>query len=143
MDSSEVYRLLSRRVRRGVVVFGALSLVCCIASGLAFAEKQTAWAVAGFEGAILLGLGFRHVRGRDISARKLSSNPQLVYWVHPTVIPANEQWTLQLTTVQSISLHLRDGSQFDACLSPTEMESFFTWLKCQNPSMRMGAYDGA
>jgi hypothetical protein len=123
------------------MIFGALFAVLCACSGLALAEKQTAWAVAAFEAAILVGLGFRHVRSRDISARKISDNPQLVYWAHPTVIPANEQWLLTNTTVQSLSLHLRDGSQFDACLSPKEMESFIGWLKCQNPTIRMGAYD--
>src|SRR5438045_720929 len=131
MQAQEVYRLLVRRIRRGVIIFGALSVVLCISSALAVANKQTAWAVAAFVAAILVGLGFLHVRSRDISARKISGNPQIVYWVHPTAIPPNEQWLLRYTTVQSLSLHLRDGSQFDACLSPKEMESFITWLRCQ------------
>jgi len=141
MQAQEVYRLLVRRVRRGIIIFGVLFVVLCISSGLASAEKQRAWAVAAFVAAILVGLGFRHVRSRDISARKISANPQIVYWAHPTVIPANEQWLLSQTTVQSLSLHLRDGSQFDACLSPKEMESFITWLRQSNPSIRFGAYD--
>ncbi len=141
MHAQEVYRLLVRRIRRGIIIFGVLSIVLCISSGLALASKQTAWSVAAFVAAILVGLGFRHVRSRDILARKISTHPQLVYWAHPTVIPANEQWLLKNTTVQSLSLHLRDGSQFDACLSPKEMESFIGWLKCQNPSIRIGAYD--
>src|SRR5262245_60380170 len=112
MQAQEVYRLLSRRIRRGLIVFGALSVVLWISSGLALANRQIAWAVAEFMTAILVGLGFRHVRSRDISARIISSNPQVVYWVHPTVVPAKEQWLLRYTTVNSLSLHLRDGSQF-------------------------------
>jgi hypothetical protein len=141
MQAQEVYRLLVRRIRRGTVIFGALSVVLCIGSGLALANRHTAWAVAAFVAAILVGLGFRHVRSRDISARKISANPQIVYWARPTVIPANEQWLLRNTSVQSLSLHLRDGSQFDACLSPREMESFVAWLRQSNPSIRLGAYD--
>jgi len=141
MQAQEVYRLLVRRVRRGIVMFGTLSAVLCIASGLALADRHTAWAAAAFVAAILVGLGFRHVRSRDISARKISANPKIVYWAHPTVIPANEQWLLRNTTVQSLSLHLRDGSQFDACLSPTEMESFIAWLRESNPAIRLGTYD--
>ena len=141
MQAQEVYRLLVRRIRRGIVIFGVLSLVLCISSGLALAGKQTAWALAALVAAIVAGLGFRHVRSREISARKISANPQIVYWAHPTVIPANEQWLLRNTTVQSLSIHLRDGSQFDACLSPEEMESFVSWLRQSNPSIRLGAYD--
>jgi hypothetical protein len=141
MPAQEVYRLLVRRIRRGFIIFGVLSVVLCMGSGLAWADGQTAWAVAAFIAAILVGLGFRHVRSRDISARKVSANPQIVYWAHPTVIPANEQWLLRHTTVQSLSLHLRDGTQFDACLSPKEMESFIAWLRQSNPEVRLGAYD--
>ena len=129
MQAQEVHRLLVRRVRRGIVIFGAMSVVLCIASGFALAGRHTAWAVAAFVTAILVSLGFRHVKSRDISARKIATNPQIVYWAHPTVIPANEQWLLRQTTVQSLSLHLRDGSQFDACLSPEEMERFIGWLR--------------
>jgi hypothetical protein len=143
MQAQEIYRLLVRRIRRGIVVFGALFVGLCIASGLALADRHTAWAAAAFVAAVLAGLGFRHVRSRDISARKISANAKIVYWAHPTVIPANEQWTLRYTTVQSLSLHLRDGSQFDACLSPKEMESFIAWLRQSNPSIRFGAYDTA
>ena len=141
MQAQEVYRLLVRRIRRGVIIFGTLSVVLCVSSGVALANKHTVWAAAAFAWAILAGGGFRHVRNRDLSARKISDNPQIVYWAHPTVIPANQRWLLRYATWQSLSLHLRDGSQFDACLSPKEMESFVIWLKCQNPSFRMGDYD--
>jgi len=141
MQTQEVYHLLVRRVRRGIVIFGVLSVALCIASGVAFAEKRTAWGVAGFVAAILVGLGFHHVRSRDISARKISASPQIVFWAHPTVIHPNQQWLLRTTTVQSLTLHLRDGSRFDACLSPAEMESFIAWLRHSNPSIRFGAYD--
>jgi hypothetical protein len=141
MEPNEIYRLLSRRMRRGVIIFGTLFVVLCISCGLAFADKQTSWAVASFVTAILMGLAFRHVRSRDTAARKIASNPHLVFWAHPTVIPANQQWLLRYTTVQSLSLHLRDGGQFDACLSSNEMETFISWLMAQNPSIRMGAFD--
>ncbi len=141
MQAQEVYRLLVRRIRRGIIIFGALSAILCMASAFASANRHTGWAAAAFVAAVLVGLGFRHVRNRDISARKISANPKIVYWAHPTVIPANEQWLLRNTTVQSLSLHLRDGSQFDACLSPREMEDFIAWLRDSNPGIRLGAYD--
>jgi hypothetical protein len=141
MQAQQVYRLLVRRIRRGIVIFGVLSAVLCIASGFALVHRQTAWAIAAFAAATLVGLGFRHVRSRDISARKISTDPRIVYWAHATPIPANEQWLLRHTTVQSLSLHLRDGTQFDACLSPDEMKSFVEWLRQSNPQIRLGPYD--
>lgn len=141
MEAPEVYRMLSRRIRRGIVIFGALAIGLCVLSGVALANRERAWGASAFSAALLFHLGFQHVRSRDIAARKISEQPQLVYWAHATVIPSRQQQLLALTNVQSLTLHLRDGTQFDACLAPDEMMKFTSWLTERNPSMRKGTYD--
>ena len=48
MQASEVYRMLSRRMRRGTIIFGVLLVALCVFDGLALADRNVAWAVAVF-----------------------------------------------------------------------------------------------
>jgi hypothetical protein len=141
MQSTEVYRLLSRRTRRGRYIFGTLAIVLPVSGGLALAAGRGSWAVAAFFAGLLFALGFHHVRERDASARCVAENPQLVYWAHPTMIPSQNRWLFAFTQLRFLMLHLRDGRQFEAGLPPDEMTSFVAWLTQQNPTMRMGIYD--
>lgn len=143
MEAQDIYRLLARRMRRGLVIFGVLFTAMCITSGVAEFQGHKTLAGGAFVAVFLFLLGFRHIQSRVNLARIISTSPQIVYWAHQTVIPPNQQWLLRTTTVQSLALHLRDGRQFEACLSPQEMESFIAWLKQSNPSIRFGAYDQA
>jgi len=141
MQSSEVYRLLSRRPRRGRIIFGTLSLAFPVFGGFALATDRVAWAVAAFFAGLLFGLGFRHVWERDASAWSVAQDPQLVYWAHPTKIPAQNGWLFAFTRLRFLTLHLRDGRQFEAGLPPDEMSLFVSWLTEQNPTVRMGTHD--
>ena len=138
MEAQDVCRLLVRRIRRGMVIFPILFFALCITSGAAEFERHTTLAGAAFVAAFFAIVGFYHVKGRANLARIISANPQIIYWAHPTMVPPNQQWLLRNMTVQSLTLHLRDGNQFDACLSPKEMEEFIQWLRQSNPSIRFG-----
>ncbi len=141
MQPPEVYRLLSRRVRRGEIIFGVLSFVLYASSVAALVTGRGSLAFGTFPAGLLCGLALQHVRDRNASARIVSENPHLVFWAHPTVIPYHNRWLFRFTRLHFLMLHLRDGKQFEAGLSPGEMRSFVAWLTEQNPSVRMGDYD--
>ena len=141
MQPSEIYRLLGCRPRRGRIVFGTLFLACSVSGGFALAIDRVAWVVAAFFAGLLVGLGFRHVRERDVSARSVAECPELVYWAHPATIPVQDGWLFACTHLRFLMLHLRDGRQFEAGLPPDEMSLFISWLTEQNPTIRMGTYD--
>ena len=83
MEASEVASLLTRRYRRGLVIFSTLWLASIIWGGHKLvASNNRSWAAAAFFAAILLGLGFNHARKGFVSAKHVSANPGMVYWAH-------------------------------------------------------------
>ena len=141
MQSSQVYRLLVRRIRRGLIIFSILWLVSSASGGLALiCPGGRPWAVAAFLAGILFYLGADHVRKRDASAWRVSENPQLVYWAHP-MTPHQPLSDRAIHDCTLLMLHLRDGTEFEVGLPVAEMRSFVTWLSERNPSVRWGVYD--
>ena len=85
-------------------------------------------------------LGMQHVRARHISAWKVFENPQIVYWAHSTTRHqhlADEA----IRDCRLLTLHLRDGRQFEVGLPPAEMRNFIDWLTERNPSVQWSAFD--
>jgi hypothetical protein len=141
MEQPEAYCLFMRRVRRGAIIFKILSLVFTGVAGLALATPGLRpWAAAAFLLGVCCLLGVRHVGGRYISARKVSENPQIVYWAHPTR-PFESLSNDAIEECKLLLLHLRHGTQLEINLPPAEMRNFVAWLKERNSSMRWGAYD--
>jgi hypothetical protein len=141
MQSTEVYRMLARRPRRGRAIFGTLALVLPVFAGISLVLGRGAWTLAAFLAGLLFALGFYHVTQREASARSIAENPQLVFWAHPTVIRPQNRWLFAFARLRFLMLHLRDGRQFEAGLPPDEMSAFISWLTEHNPDMRMGTYD--
>lgn len=141
MQPSEVFRLLTCGIRRGLIMFSILWLVSigCTGSALLVSSLHP-WAVAGFLAAILLGLAWIHVRGRYLAAWKVSENPQLVYWAHSRELPRRVA-RYGMRDYKVLMLHLRDGHQYEFNLSPDDLHKFTNWLSERNPSVRWGAYD--
>ena len=138
MESSELDRFLTRRFRRGLVIFSILWLISVGWAGQTLvASGNRAWAVAAFFAAMLSGLGFQHVRKGFIVAKRVSANPKIVYWAHSSGL----RLPLSTKSQNFFILHLRDGSQLEVLLPEAEMTKFIDWLKEQNPSVRMGPYD--
>ena len=141
MQSTEVYHMLVRRPRRGRFIFGTLALSLYFSTGVFLVAGRGSWAAAAFLAGLLCALGFHHVSEREASGRSVAEKPQLVFWAHPTIIPAQSRWLFAFTHLHFLMLHLRDGRQFEAGLPPDEMSTFISWLTEQNPTMRMGTYD--
>ena len=141
MQSSEVYRLLARRIRRGLIIFPTLLLVTIVSSGVAtVVTGGRPWAFVGLLPGFLFYFGWKHVFNRNVTARRVSEYPQLVYWAHPTV-------PFQIVSGDAIHdctlllLHLRDGREFEVGLPTAQMRAFIAWLVERNPSVRLGPYD--
>jgi hypothetical protein len=140
METSEVVRLLTRRFRRGLVIFPTLWLALVVFAGQTLiASRNRPWGVAAFITAILIGLGFHQVRKGFVLAKKVSANPRIVYWAHSS----SQRLPFSTNSLNYFMLHLRDGCQLEVHLPPTEMAKFIDWLKEQNPSVRLGPYDDA
>jgi len=141
MESTEVYRLLTRQIRRGLIVFPTLGLVSCAFGGVVLnTATLRPWALAALLAGINLFLGWNHVRKRAVAARKVSQNPRIVYWSHPNtrIRPLSYEAIEECTL---ITVHLRDATQLEVGLPPAQMRSFVAWLKEQNPTIRWGVYD--
>jgi hypothetical protein len=141
MQPPEVLRLLTREIRRGGITFRILWLVSIGCTGAALLVPGfRCWAVAGFLASMLFMLGWIHARARYLSAWVVCDRPQLVYWAHPTQAKDNRISEEAIDDCKLLTLHLRDGTQFQARLSAEEMRSFIAWLIEQNPSIIWGAY---
>src|SRR5580698_10568023 len=138
MEIPEGYQLFLRRGPRGIMIFGILRIVSAVFGGVALTiPGYRAWAVASILAYGLFSVGLHHVRGWYVSARKVSENPQLVYWAHPTAVRQHLS-SAAIQNCKLLTLHLRDGTQFEvgARMSQKEIRSFIAWLSESNSSIR-------
>jgi hypothetical protein len=141
MQPNEVFRLINRRLRRGVILFKFLQIVSIVGTGAALLfPSWRPWAATAFLGAVLFGVAWIHVRGMYHSAWKLCNEPQIVYWAY-SVDKRGHISEGPTATSTRLVLHLRDGTKCEIGLSASEMEKFVTWLKESNPSVRWGDFD--
>ena len=151
MQPAEIYRLLTQRVRRGLIIFTGLWFASVISCGLLMVYPAgRPWAAAIFLVGMFAGLGRAHVYKRNVAARKVAFDPRLVYWAHPILglrkdphdprpIGAFSSEAILDCTV--LTLHLRDGTHCEVSLPNPEMHVFVAWLSEKNPTVRMGTYD--
>ena len=141
MEQPKAYRSFIRRVRCGVFLFQILTLASPVFGAWALATPGCrSWAAVCFLVALLFGLARNQVRGRYISARKVSETPQIVYWAHPTR-PFEPRSNETIGECKLLMLHLQDGTQLEVDLPPAEMCRLIDWLTEKNPSIRLGVYD--
>lgn len=141
MEAPEVYRLLVRRLRHGLIICRTLFVISAASAAAAcFVPGGPPWAVAAFLAGIMLHLVSDHIRRRNAGAWTVSVLPEIVYWAHPTCAtqPVSGE---PVEDCRFLLLHLRDGTQFEVHLLPSEMRSFVSWLSERNPSVRWGEYD--
>jgi hypothetical protein len=140
MTSSEIYRMLSRRARRGAIICSALWIAsfAAIVWASVTAGGQP-WVVAALLASILLYLAFNHVRKGKFLAWSVSEKPQIVYWAQHNAV--TERFSPDVIDFKSVTLHLRTGQQLEVHLGTAEMRDFITWLLDRNPSIRLGQYD--
>lgn len=140
LSASDIQRLLSIKVRRGQFIAGVLS-----AAGMAVAiyaitiSPSIPWAITGALCALVFGTAFGLARRKLDLARRISLDPGLVYWAHPTVL----RQIVGGATIDStfITLHSRIGGSFEVGMSREEMLAVVSWLRQHNPGIRLGPYD--
>lgn len=140
MQPSEVYRLLGRRARRGLIIFPSLWFASLATVAVAsLIPGGHSWAVAAIFASILSYVAFGHVRKGLFLAWTVSENPQLVYWAQPNIVV--EKVSPDLIDFKFLTLHLRNGQRLEVHLPAPEMSRFIVWLSKRNPSIRWGPYD--
>ncbi|MCE5231275.1 hypothetical protein LLG95_16990 [bacterium] len=132
---------LVKRTRRGPYIFGILWLgsvvLICLAANT---PGYKLCALIGFFASFIFFFGGMHVGERHAPLLKISKNPQLVFWAHPSEGIGQISKT-PIENCCNLALHLRDGSQVTVYFSPMQMQEFALWLKEQNPTIRWGDYD--
>jgi hypothetical protein len=139
-EADGIARLLMKRPRRGVIFFGTLQIVSSLAFAIGLIAGQYFGAVGSFFAAILFGLGLDHVKKKRTAALLVVRDPQMVYWAHPTRVTQAMSRHL-VANIAPLTVHLRNGEQFEATLAPSEQKQFVEWLSRVNTSMRWGPYD--
>lgn len=141
MNPPEIYHLLTRRVRIGRIVFGSIMVVACAFLGFAcLAVDGKPWAVSAFCVGGIFHYAFIQMKRKEEIARKVSVEPGLVYWVHPTRLRRQLSKDAFLDC-SLITLHLRDASQYEVGMASEDIRIFVGWLLEHNPSVRVGSYD--
>lgn len=141
MDTTQIHHMLTRNIRRGLIIFSILKLISIIFCGFALVtDGLRPWAAVSFMASIIFLLGFIHVQKRGIAAWKVSQDPQIVYWAHPSTAhePLSSNSILEC---RILTLHLRDATQLEVNLPLEQMHSFIAWLKEHNSTIRWGSYD--
>src|SRR5687768_2617421 len=85
MEASEVYRLLTPRIRRGRVISRILiyaSVICFLAAVVG----RSSWALTAGSVGVLSYMLSVHVGKRNAAAKVVSENPRSVYWAHATSV---------------------------------------------------------
>jgi len=139
MQSLDVYRLLTTRLRRGFVIGRILRLVCLISACAIYITDGIPWAVVAFLLCLISHMHFVNVCKSLDSAYEISRNSQIVYWAHPT--SANVVCLdVPIDECTAMLLHLRDGATLEISLPKEKMRTVVDWLVEQNPSLRLGPY---
>lgn len=131
MQSSEVYSLLVRRIRRGMVIFSTLWLVAIVAGALAFwGPRIGPWGIAIFLTAMFCRFCFGQVRQSSLLAREISADPGIVAWAQLSKIRP------VFMSDRFLNLDLHDGRKFEVGLPLDEMRTFILWMSERNPAIR-------
>lgn len=133
--------MLTRDIRRGLIIFSTLRLISIVFCVFAFmTDGLRPWAALSFIASVIFMLSVNHVQKRAIAAEKVSRDPQIVYWAHPTT--AHEPLSSNsIHECRLLMLHLRDATQLEVNLPLKQMHSFITWLEEHNSTIRWGSYD--
>lgn len=135
MQSPEVFRLLTRRIRRGFWICRVLWwITAALFVVLLFFPVGRLWAVAALIASIHFYIGSAFAARKMRTAVTISEDPGQVYWVAPTTPPP-------LLSDTFITFHLRDGAKLEVGLPIDELRRLLPWLKQHEGSLRVGAYD--
>ncbi len=137
LTAGDICRLLSTKVLRGRLICGIVFAASMIGFAYAWMEPgKIPWAAASILLGFLSAFGFYTANQKLDLARRISADPTLVYWAHPTVL----RQRVGGATIDStfITLHSRNARTFEVGMSRKEMLAVVSWLRDHNPEIRLG-----
>jgi hypothetical protein len=143
MLTTEGFQSLICKILRGAIIFRILRIVFIALAGFALYLGSYSWALLAFLVAVSCSLLLQLVLGRRYAGVwKVSTDPKVVYWAHPT--PGfDKSIDAPISECRHITLHLRDGTYVEIDLTVSQMKEFVAWLTEHNPSIRCGRYDNS
>ena len=167
MCPTDLYKAVTRRYRRGFMLFRVLFNVSMICLGCSYFLVSPWLPWAAF--ACLAGVLFLKASSNSASdyalADAICRGPALVYWVQPVSMPAatrhrnvfpgllsgmriydkktEESYRMAAGATglwEFVQLHLRDGNHLEVRLSTPQMRELIAWLTEMNPSLRVGDF---
>lgn len=145
MESSDVYRLLVLRIRRGMIILPVLVLITIVIEFAQFfipgGRPFGIAAFLAFLAGVCLKFFYGHVRKRNADAWHIAYHPyrvdraQPMNWIKP--VAEGEIWKGEF-----LMLYLFDGTEFEVGLPVAEMQRFVNWLHEVNPSVQWGRIAG-
>ncbi len=140
LTSVQISDLLSAKPRRGKVAMLLIGMIGALACAyFAVARHSTPWAVVcgmaacfGFYCSVRLGQ-------KVALANRLAMNPQLVFWIHPTLL--RQQVSGKTFETPFITLHSKDAGTFEVGMPVDSLVAITHWYQEQNHAVRVGAFD--
>lgn len=130
VDPAELYRLVTRRFSRGLLICRVLrdgSAAALLLTSLA--RLGVSWCAVE----LLFGALFHFAKAtfarNSCLARRIVEDPTLVYWAQLCY----QRSDALVGTWQLGRLHLRDGEQLELYLRPAGMRAVLDWLSTMNP----------
>lgn len=140
LSSDDIYRLLATQFRRGcaigsifsVIGFVSFFIIVFLCHNVTLAIGSIVWSIS-FR--VFAMLSYQKIR----LAHHLSVEPRLVYWAHPQRSLIRSR--LIKYKHELLTLHSRTGQSLEVAMSREQILSVITWLRQQNPDIRVGDYD--
>jgi hypothetical protein len=140
LNSAEISDLLSAKPRRGKVAMLLIAVIGALACAyFAVIRQSIPWAVVcGMAACFGFYCSIRFGQKVDLASR-LATNPQLVFWIHPTLL--KQQVSGKTFETPFITLHSKDAGTFEVAMPVDRLVAITHWYQEQNPTVRVGAFD--
>lgn len=136
LSPDDIFRILAAKIRRGGTICVALLLLGLLGVFVSLFYRSPLGAVSGVVLFIASKAGVMLVHQKLQLARRISLEPQLVYWARPC-----RSTILAYTCI--LTLHSRTGQTLELATSREQAASVIAWLRQHNDGIRLGDYDNA
>lgn len=134
LSPDDIFRILTAKLNRGGTLCVALLLLGFLGVFVSLFYRSTLGVICGVVLAIVSKAGVMLVHQKLLLARRMSLEPQLVYWAHPG-------HTTILGVTCLLTLHSRTGQAFELATSREQAACVIAWLRPHNDRIRLGDYD--
>ena len=130
----DIFRILAAKISRGGTLCVAVLLIGLLGVFVSLFYRSILGAVFGVVVYLAGKVGVMLVHQKLLYARRISLEPQLVYWAHP-----GRSSILGYTCI--LTLHSRTGQAVELATSREQAASVIAWLRQHNEGIRIGDYD--